>query len=55
MAGCYSFDAWTQDDLALFERHYDLALAKLDGQSAKLISHFAIMKNLMLKYEAAEP
>jgi hypothetical protein len=54
MAGFYSFDAWTADELALFERHYNIALAKLDGQEAKLITDFDTMKKLMLKNKAAE-
>ena len=54
MAGYYSFDAWSSADIELFENHYNIALAKSDGQEAKLVGDFDVMKGLAIKYGAAE-
>ena len=55
VAGYYSFDAWSGAELPLFQKHYDVALAKMEGQDATIVSDFDVMKELMLKYDAAEP
>ena len=55
VVGPYSFAAWSAADIAKFEMHYDLALAKSDvGREAKLVGDFDVMKGLMIKHAAAE-
>ena len=54
MAGYSSCDAWTSADVALFEKHYNIAMAKADGHDAKIVKDFDVMKGLMVKYGAAE-
>ena len=54
MAALCSFDNWSPAGVATFERHYNIALGKTEGQDAKIVSDLDAMKTIMVRNKAAE-